>query len=134
MHAMIGFRNPGKTINSFVDNGKRFMAYELVKRLKDSKGDILLQQLQAERNSTEISEGKLHKVFETSFDWKECRTDKFILQKLNYIHANPCKSGLVDNAEGYEHSPARFYITGEHGVYKVMSYSELQDGDLTVGP
>jgi len=34
---------------------------------------------------------KMYGVFETSFDWKECRTEKFIQQRLNYIHWNPCK-------------------------------------------
>jgi hypothetical protein len=29
-------------------------------------------------NNTEKKEGKIHGVFETSFDWKECRTEKFM--------------------------------------------------------
>ncbi len=35
-------------------------------------------------------EGNCMKYVEPSFDWKECRSDKFIDQKLEYIHANPC--------------------------------------------
>ena len=33
-HALIAFRKNNKSINSIVGNGKRFMAYELVERLK----------------------------------------------------------------------------------------------------
>lgn len=35
VHAIIAFSNSGKTINSIVSNGKRFIAYELIKRLKE---------------------------------------------------------------------------------------------------
>ena len=33
----------------------------------------------------------------------------------------------------YAHSSAKFYLTGEHGSYKVMSYTELADVDLSAG-
>jgi len=59
-------------------------------------------------NNTEKKEGKMHGIFETSFDWKEYRTEKFIEQKLNYMHWNPCKgvNRLVDLPEQYIHSSA----------------------------
>ncbi len=34
VHAVIAFSNTGKTVNSIVSNGKRFIAYDLVKRLQ----------------------------------------------------------------------------------------------------
>lgn len=37
LHAIIAFSNKGKSINTIVGNGKRFMAYELVKRLKEQE-------------------------------------------------------------------------------------------------
>ena len=48
------------------------------------------------------------KVFVAFFDWKECKTLKFIEQKLNYMHWNPCKgvNRLVDLPEQYIHSSA----------------------------
>ena len=33
--------------------------------------------------------------------------------------------------EQYIHSSAKFYITGEQGIYPVMSFMELRDIDLT---
>ncbi len=132
LHAIIAFRNTGKSINTIVSNGKRFMAYEIVKYLEQKKQVTILAQLQSLLSATERKQGKLHKVFETSFDWKECRTDDFIIQKLNYIHWNPCKAGLCKLPEDYEYSSAKFYMTGEHAAYKITSYSELRDVDLTV--
>ncbi len=33
--------------------------------------------------------------------------------------------------EDYMHSSARYYATGEQGIYEVMSYALLADIDLT---
>ena len=134
VHALIAFRNTqGQSINSIIGNGKRFMAYEIIKRLNDQGHAELLEQLASFVNDTDRRRGKLHEVFEPSFDWKECKSDKFIEQKLNYIHENPCRGewNLADQPQDYLHSSARYYVTGEHGVYEVMSYSELEDIDLT---
>ena len=132
VHAIIAFSNTGKSINTTVSNGKRFIAYELINRLKEKNRILILNELNNDLNNTEKKEGKLHGVFETSFDWKECRTEKFIQQKLNYIHWNPCKGNkLVELPEEYIHSSARFYVTGEQGIYPVTSFMELRDIDLT---
>jgi hypothetical protein len=47
------------------------------------------------------------------------------------MHNNPCVAKLCLLPEEYEHSSAKFYITGVQGVYSVTSYMELQDVDLT---
>jgi len=46
IHALIGFHNSSKSINRIVGEGKRFMAYEIVKRLKEKGAAALLTQLQ----------------------------------------------------------------------------------------
>ena len=134
LHALIAFRNTmGQSINSIVGNGKRFMAYELVNRLKTQGHDHVLQELSNYVNKTEKQRGKQHEVFEPSFDWKECNGEDFITQKLDYIHENPCRGkwSLVEQSEDYMHSSARFYSKGEQCVYDVTSYTELNDIDLT---
>jgi len=133
VHAVIAFHNTGKTINSIIGNGKRFIAYDIVKRLQQQQENILLLQMESMVNNTQKSDNKLHEVFEPSFDWKECRTSAFIQQKLNYMHWNPCKeeNKLAELPEQYMHSSAKFYLTGEQGIYPVTSYMELEDIDLT---
>ncbi len=45
----------------------------------------------------------------------------FYLQKLSYIHNNPC-SGIWKLAESpvdYIHSSAKYYATGEQGIYLI---------------
>jgi hypothetical protein len=69
VHAIIAFSNTGKSINTVVSNGKRFIAYDLVKRLKEKNSSLILNELNNDLNSTERKEGKIHGVFETSFLW-----------------------------------------------------------------
>ena len=76
---------------------------------------------------------KKHEVWEDSFDWKECRTHKFMKQKIDYMHDNTCRGkwNLVNDVTGSSHSSARFYLCKEQGVYPVMNFLELDDIDLT---
>ncbi len=121
LHALIDFGASEKKINTIVSNGKRFMAYKIVERLKQHKrSEILLQLSEAVINSDK-EKGKIHQVFERSFDCKEITSQHFFLQKLSYIHDNPCKGvrKLVNNPVDYEHSSAKYYISEEQGVYLV---------------
>jgi len=49
----------------------------------------------------------------------EIYSNKFIDQKLAYIHDNPVKAGLVDNAWEYRYSSARDYMNDEKGLLEV---------------
>ena len=81
LHALIKLSSHSRTINRLIAEGKRFRAYEIIKRLKKLK-----------------------------------------LFHLNYMHNNPVKAGLVMNACDYIHSSAKFYETGEQGIYEVTNY------------
>ena len=122
LHALIDFGTSEKNINSIVSDGKRFMAYKIVERLKSqSRTEILLQLSEAVTNSDK-DKGKIHQVFERSFDCREITSHYFFLQKLSYVHNNPCTGvyDIVKNPVEYEHSSAKFYITGEQGVYCII--------------
>ncbi len=133
LHALIAFRQTDKSINSIVGNGKRFMAYEIVKRLQLAGENSILNKLMEGVNSRDHKRGKLHEVFKPSFDWNECRSTKFINQKLSYMHDNPCRGkwNLVGSPVDYVHSSARFYLAGEQGIYQVDQVGLLDDVDLT---
>ena len=55
--------------------------------------------------------GQRHKVFEDSSDAKECSSNKFVYQKLEYMHKNPVskKWQFVNDFTDYMHSSAAFY-------------------------
>ncbi len=70
IHALLGFHNCGKSINTIIGNGKRFMAYEVIKRLQQKGQNDLLQQLQNAVEQKDRERNKLHGVWDDSFDWK----------------------------------------------------------------
>ena len=108
VHVMINFSKTNKSINKIIGDGKRFIAYSIVQRLKEENEITLLNKLQKAVTATGRSRGKKHEVWEESFDWKFCETTNFAYQKLNYMHNNPCtgKWKLAKDAMAYEHSSA----------------------------
>jgi putative transposase len=94
VHLLIYLPKDSPELFKIISNGKRFFAYEIVKRLGNMDNQILLQRLESGVRIKESKKGKLHQVFKErnaarSYDAKECFDEKFILQKLLYIHKNP---------------------------------------------
>ena len=106
VYALIGFSNTGQSIYTVVGNGKRFIAYEIIKRLKVQEDDALLHQLHFSVESKDLERNKKQEVWKDSFDWEECRTNQYMQQKLDYLHDNPCKEkrSLATAPVEYEHS------------------------------
>ena len=127
VHLLLTTFNEQQSINKIIGNGKRFLAYEIVRRLKANHPQML-QKLADARSATEIKSRKLHKVFESSFDCKAITTRKFEEQKMNYIHMNPLRRNppLAMLPEDYPYSSAAFYITGDvsnfHGIVSMEDW------------
>ena len=68
VHAIISFIETPQLINSIVGNGKRFMAYEIVKRLKQMGESKTLAELSRGVEAKRKANKKLHEVWELSFD------------------------------------------------------------------
>lgn len=127
IHLLIFVSERSNTINQLIGNGKRFMAYEIVKRLQEQGQEKLLNELREGVDMNEALKNKHHQVFEPSFDCKVCLNEKFIKQKLNYMHRNPVsgKWNLAETFTDYPHSSAGFYETGEGSAYNgITSYFE----------
>jgi REP element-mobilizing transposase RayT len=89
VHVLLYFAQMPRSLNSIIGNAKRFMAYEIIKRLEEKKENKLLDLLHGGVKKREQKKGQIHKVFENSFDAKECYSEEFIFQKLQYMHLNP---------------------------------------------
>ena len=76
------------------------MAYEIVKRLQ-RKGEIeTLAELSKEVESKRKANKKLHEVWFLSFDWKECNSQAFMNQKLDYM---PVRTAVAGRAQQSVH-------------------------------
>lgn len=127
LHVLVWFKQNEQSINTQVSNGKRFMAYDIVSRLQEQGKTEILNQLSEGVSASDRERGKLHQVFNHSFDMKLCYGKDFIKQKLDYMHMNPIskKWRLVDDIIEYKHSSAMFYETGRQGVFPLVNIFEL---------
>ena len=91
VHAVISFTETEQSINNIIGNGKRFMAYDIIKRLKENNEVELLNLLADAVEPKRKASNKKHEVWELSFDWKHCSSDKFVQQKMDYIPARPVR-------------------------------------------
>ncbi len=117
----------GGSINTILSNAKRFLAYEVVARLEKAGRFDILQRLSAGLTTGSVPRGQKHRVWRTSSDIKSCESEAIILQKLNYIHANPVRGkwSLVEDAVEYPYSSAAFYYRGDRGSAPVRHYAEF---------
>ncbi len=128
LHLLIYITKGQGSINSILSNGKRFLAYEIVKRLGTiGRGDIL-KILSSRVTPEESNRKKKHRVFEVSSDIKACYTQRFLIQKLEYIHSNPIRGQwhLAPTAEEFLHSSAGYYeLNVEHPHVKITHYEDV---------
>jgi REP element-mobilizing transposase RayT len=127
VHVLLYFRQEGVSLNGIISNAKRFLAYEIIKRLRQQGETSLLHELHHALSQRERAKGQLHRVFEQSFDAKPVHSEWFFNQKLDYIHHNPVsgKWALVDDFTTYPHSSASFYETGVSTNFTAFDYRVL---------
>jgi REP element-mobilizing transposase RayT len=89
---------------------KRHTARRLVEQLEAERCDWLLRQLRYERapNKTESQ----HQVWQEGSHPQAIMSDEMVLQKLEYLHNNPVKRGLVASPEHWCYSSAHEWLAG----------------------
>ena len=127
LHCILYFPQDGFDLNKIIGNAKRFMAYDVVKKLKEKEQSNLLEQLTVALTEREKSKNQKHRVFEESFDAKAIFSEDFLMQKLSYIHLNPVskKWKLTNDYTRFEHSSASFYEHEEIKYFEPKHYRNL---------
>lgn len=126
---VIFYLNPNSTtVNKIISNAKRILAYEIVKRLKASFNNKILEHLKSAVKEEERNRGKIHRVFNPSFDAKAIEDPDTLSEKLNYMHNNPVsgKWQLVYDFIDFKYSSAKYYETGVHSNYEVVDYRDIE--------
>jgi len=116
IHILLFISRKSPKLPILILNAKRFLSYGIRNLLKtDNEADLL--NFFAENKTKSKSN---YKFFEPRYDSLLIQTEKFFLEKLNYIHNNPCqeKWSLSDKPEDYIYSSALNYITGK-GLYEI---------------
>lgn len=100
---------------------KSYTAQKIVEQLQDDRKIWLLNQL--EFYKLKHKKESSHQVWQESFHPQEILTDEMLEQKIDYIHFNPVKRGLVTEPEHWRYSSAGFYYTGTNGLIKIDNLS-----------
>ena len=98
---------------------KKFTSKSIVKSIQEepeSRRDWILDRFQF--NAKFVTNVDF-KFWQAGNEAKEINTEQFLMQKINYVHDNPVKAEIVDNAIDYKYSSACNYA-GEMGVIEVI--------------
>ena len=96
---------------------KRHTAREILRLLEEERADWLLHQLRYHRASHKTESE--YQVWQEGFHPQSLPTDAMMLQKLEYLHHNPVKRGLVASPEHWRYSSAHEWLRGSLPLLRV---------------
>ena len=96
---------------------KRHTARRIVEQLEAERCDWLLHQLRHHRLAHKTE--SIHQVWQEGSHPQAIVSDEIMLQKLEYLHNNPVKRGLVASPEHWRYSSAHEWLAGATPVLRV---------------
>ena len=118
-HAILAGPDLAKTIGDL----KKFTARELLAQLQTERRDWLLQQLQYFRARHKTA--STHQVWQEGVHPQSIGSDAVMLQKLEYVHNNPVKRGLVVSPEHWRYSSAHEWLAGALPVLRCDPWRQV---------
>ena len=112
LHLVVSSDNLSDVIRDF----KRHTAKEILVAARTGNKSWLLKQFELFK-SAHKDESK-HQVWQEGVHPQAIMTEDVLRQKIEYIHYNPVKAGLVDRPEYWRYSSARNYL-GQDGVLDI---------------
>ena len=108
-----------KTLSDIVRDFKKFTHHEMMPIIEsdvESRRQWMVHQFNYYGRINPNNEVK--QIWINDSHPEECYSHEFIKTKLNYIHENPVRAGIVKKPEDYIYSSASNYITGK-GIIEV---------------
>lgn len=104
------------TISEIMRDFKKFTAIRLIRQ---AEAEGLTEWIAAfQRAGDETGRGD-NKVWQDSYWDKNIYSEHFLRQKLNYVHRNPVRAGLVEQPEMYPYSSYRNYVSGDQSLIEI---------------
>jgi REP element-mobilizing transposase RayT len=117
-HALVAGPNLAATLAAL----KKFTAREVLAQLKTEGREWLLNQLEYFRASHKTS--SQHQVWQEGVHPQAMVSDEIMLQKMEYVHNNPVKRGLVAAPEHWRYSSAHEWLSGAEPVLRVDQWRQ----------
>ena len=116
---LIARAKEGFMLSDFVRDFKKFTHKEMLPIIESDKESRRLWMLhQFKFYASRHSRNENFQIWTNGCHPEECYSDDFTKVKLNYIHENPVRAGIVRKPEDYVYSSAANYA-GMEGIIKV---------------
>ena len=101
------WKEGGFDLSGFMRDFKRFTSVQIRNTLRELglDGNFIIR--------TKPSGCHNYQIWMSGFDAVAIRSSRVLKTKVDYIHANPVRRGLVSQPDEWLHSSARFYLKGE---------------------
>lgn len=117
IHLLI-WPHDAEVVTDFMRDFKRFTSGRITRQAKVEGKLDWVQEFEKAGNETGRAD---FKVWQDSF-WEQCiYTEDFLRQKLNYIHLNPVRAGIVNDAADYPYSSYRNYYLSDNHLIEIDS-------------
>jgi putative transposase len=105
-------------ISDLMRDFKKFTSTAIRKELEDNGEQVWLDRL---RRNAVGRKNQVFKLWMDRFDDLVIDNDDTLRRKINYIHENPLRSGLVERVEDWKYSSARNYLMNDHSIIRVST-------------
>ena len=90
---------------------KSYTAKGLIARLEQDHKTWILNQLQYYKQRNKVKSA--YQVWQEGFHPQQIISEEMLHQKVDYLHHNPVRIGVVERAEDWVYSSARDYVGGK---------------------
>jgi len=119
---LIGKFSENYPLSDAMRDFKKFTARQIYGQFHSEENEKVLSFLQREGQAVKQE----YKIWEDGYDARDVFSIKFLQQKIDYIHHNPCQSywRLVENPEDYLWSTAGFYLANKPCIIPIDDVRE----------
>ena len=103
-------------ISTFMRNFKSFTGKKIIELLEADNKAWVLARLEFFKKCYKME--SVHQIWQEGFHPQLISTEEMLRQKVDYLHHNPVRRGLVSSPEHWVYSSASNYLLG-NGVIKV---------------
>ncbi|MCK5028258.1 MAG: transposase [Bacteroidales bacterium] len=123
---MICKADDGYDLSNILRDFKTFTSKSIIMKINEEPESRREWMLEYFSNACRhLKKEQKYKVWQDGNQAKEIYSNKFLFEKLNYMHQNPVKELIVENHEDYIFSSARNYAGLENNLEIVMVDNKL---------
>ena len=122
-HLLVALK-PGTSLNNLLRDFKSFVGRQIVEGLDQSRRTDLLERFRVNVQPRRRKDAQ-HQVLQYDNDIVEVFTPRILRGKLQYMHNNPVKKGLVGQPSEWKYSSWRAYELGAEVPIRIDKFDAL---------